>query len=148
MIESDTRVVIGHSLGSVVAYEALCAHSSWPVRTLITLGSPLGIRHLLFDRLDPPPAMEGTERLGRWPGGIERWTNIADAGDVVALVKDLSQRFGKGVESILVHNGATAHDVRPYLTAKETGRAISAGLALRNAPAAEYQGMARVRVTS
>jgi hypothetical protein len=128
VIAPDTRVVIGHSLGSVVAYEALCAHPSWSVRTLITLGSPLGIRHLLFDRLDPPPMLEGTEMVGRWPGSIEQWTNIADGGDVVALVKDLSLRFGQRIENLLVHNGATAHDVRPYLTAKETGRAVAAGL--------------------
>jgi hypothetical protein len=41
-IGPDTRVLIGHSLGSVVAYESLCAHPYWPVRTLVTLGSPLG----------------------------------------------------------------------------------------------------------
>lgn len=128
-IDSDTRVIVGHSLGSVVAYEALCAHPSWPVRTLVTLGSPLGIRHLLFDQLDPPPTVYGTETVGRWPDGIDAWTNIADAGDVVALVKDLTPQFGPDVENVLVHNGATAHDVRPYLTAKETGRAVAAGLA-------------------
>jgi hypothetical protein len=51
----DTSVVIGHSLGSVVAYEALCAARPQPARTFITIGSPLGIRHLIFDQLDPPP---------------------------------------------------------------------------------------------
>jgi len=43
-VDPETRVMVGHSLGSVVAYEVLCAHSEWPVRTLVTLGSPLGIR--------------------------------------------------------------------------------------------------------
>ena len=33
-VGEDTRVVVGHSLGSVVAYEALCAHPGWPVRAL------------------------------------------------------------------------------------------------------------------
>ena len=55
-VGEDTRVVVGHSLGSVVAYEALCAHPEWPVRALVTLGSPLGIRNLIFDRLVPAPA--------------------------------------------------------------------------------------------
>jgi len=54
-VSNDTRVVVGHSLGSVVAYEALCAHPEWPVRALVTLGSPLGIRNLVFDRLVPAP---------------------------------------------------------------------------------------------
>jgi hypothetical protein len=49
-ITEDTRIVIGHSLGSIVAYEALCAHPEWKVDTLITLGSPLGIRNLISTR--------------------------------------------------------------------------------------------------
>jgi hypothetical protein len=127
-IGGDTRVVVGHSLGSVVAYEALCAHPEWPVRALVTLGSPLGIRRLIFDRLVPAPEASGAVR-GAWPGPIRSWVNVADAGDVVALVKDLRPLFGEQVASCLVHNGSHAHDVRPYLTAAETGAAIAAGLA-------------------
>jgi hypothetical protein len=48
---------------------------------------------------------------------------------VVALVKDLRSLFGDQVDCYLVHNGSHAHDVRPYLTAPETGAAIAAGLA-------------------
>jgi pimeloyl-ACP methyl ester carboxylesterase len=129
-IDGDTRVVVGHSLGSVVAYEALCAHPEWPVRALVTLGSPLGIRNLIFDRLLPAPTAgaQGGVRAG-WPGGVQSWVNVADAGDVVALVKDLRPLFGDGVACYLVRNGSHAHDVRPYLTAAETGAAIAAGLA-------------------
>lgn len=53
-VDADTRVVVGHSLGLVVAYEALCAHPQWPVQALVTLGSPLGRRNLIFDKLVPP----------------------------------------------------------------------------------------------
>jgi pimeloyl-ACP methyl ester carboxylesterase len=129
-IGGDTRVVVGHSLGSVVAYEALCAHPEWAVRALVTLGSPLGIRNLIFDRLVPAPAAgaQGGVR-GEWPGVVRSWVNVADAGDVVALVKDLRPLFGDQVVCYLVHNGSHAHDVRPYLTAAETGAAIAAGLA-------------------
>jgi hypothetical protein len=129
-VGGDTRVVVGHSLGSVVAYEALCAHPEWPVQALVTLGSPLGIRNLIFDRLMPAPAV-GTQggMQGVWPGGVRSWVNVADAGDVVALVKDLRPLFGDHVACYLVHNGSHAHDVRPYLTAAETGAAIAAGLA-------------------
>jgi pimeloyl-ACP methyl ester carboxylesterase len=128
-VGEDTRVVVGHSLGSVVAYEALCAHPQWPVRALVTLGSPLGIRNLIFDRLVPAPvARDSGGKLGAWPGEVESWVNLADAGDVVALVKDLRPLFGSRVACSLVHNGSHAHDVRPYLTAAETGAAIAAGL--------------------
>ena len=129
-VDEDTRVVVGHSLGSVVAYEALCAHPEWPVRALVTLGSPLGIRNLIFDRLVPAPAAgESGKPAGAWPGGVQAWMNVADAGDVVALVKDLRPLFGAEVACYLVDNGSHAHDVRPYLTAAETGAAIAAGLA-------------------
>ena len=117
-VAEDTRVVVAHSLGSVVAYEALCAHPQWPVRALVTLGSPLGIRNLIFDRLLPAPtALDGGGLMGAWPGRAQSWVNVADAGDVVALVKDLRPLFGSRVACYLVHNGSHAHDVRPYLTA-------------------------------
>jgi hypothetical protein len=120
----QTRVLVGHSLGSVVAYECLCAHPEWKVNTLVTLGSPLGIRNLIFDLLEPAPQ----NGLGVWPGSVRSWVNIADEGDIVALVKDLRPGFGPRVENWRIHNGAGAHDLLPYLTARETGDAIAAGL--------------------
>jgi hypothetical protein len=54
--------------------------------------------------------------------------NVADCGDVVALVKDLRSAFGPDVDCWIVDNGATAHDARPYLTAIQTGRAIWKGM--------------------
>lgn len=122
-VTDDTRVVIGHSLGSVVAYEALCAHPEWPVRALLTLGSPLGIRNLVFDRLRPRPG----GKPGDWPGSVRAWTSIADEGDVVALVKDLRPLFGDRIAGHLVHNGARAHDATRYLNTPEAGRAVSDG---------------------
>jgi pimeloyl-ACP methyl ester carboxylesterase len=123
-VTPDTRLLVGHSLGSVVAYEALCAHPEWNVRSLLTLGSPLGIATAVFDRLTPPPV----DGRGAWPGSITSWTNIADRGDVVALRKELAPQFGPEVHDQLVHNGATAHDVLPYLTTQEAGRAVRAGV--------------------
>lgn len=122
----DTKVMVGHSLGSVVAYECLCAHPEWPVQSLVTLGSPLGIPNLVFERLQPPPPRKGR---GAWPGPVRHWTNIADGGDVVALVKDLCPQFGNQVKNHLIYNGATAHQILPYLTAEEAGHAIAEGLA-------------------
>jgi pimeloyl-ACP methyl ester carboxylesterase len=127
-VTEDTRVLVGHSLGSVVAYEVLCAHTDWPVRVLVTLGSPLGMRHLIYDRLEPPPRQRGSVLEASWPGPVTAWTNIADAGDVVAAVEDLRPLFGERVQQIRVHNGPHAHDMRPYLTDPATGAVIAAGL--------------------
>lgn len=123
-IGPDTRVVVAHSLGSVVAYEALCALPGHGVRAFVTLGSPLGIRDLVFERLRPAP-----DGLGAWPGGPDlTWTNLADAGDVVALVKDLRPAFGERVRSGLLSNGTHAHDATAYLTDALCGAAIAEGL--------------------
>jgi hypothetical protein len=123
-MDPDTRVLVAHSLGSVAAYEALCSYPELPVTTLVTLGSPLGIPNLIFDRLRPQPVAG----RGVWPAGVQRWTNIADRGDVVALEKSLAARFGGRVRDVLVYNGSHAHDCTRYLTAKETGAAIAEGL--------------------
>ncbi|MEU4253211.1 hypothetical protein AB0F15_38025 [Amycolatopsis sp. NPDC026612] len=123
-VASDTRVLIGHSLGSIVAYEALCAHPEWPVTTFVTVGSPLGIRNLIFDRLRPAPS----SGIGHWPGSVEGWANVADEGDVVALVKDLRPVFGPNVRCMVVDCGARAHDVTRYLTSDAVGEAVAAGL--------------------
>lgn len=123
-ISHETRVIVGHSLGSVVAYEVLCAHPEWPIDTFVTLGSPLGIRHLIFDKLHPQPI----EGHGAWPGSARKWFNIADGGDVVALEKNLANYFGDRVKDYLICNGATAHAAKRYLNVRETGEAIASGL--------------------
>jgi hypothetical protein len=128
-ITEETSVVVGHSLGSVVAYEVLCASPEFPGRSLVTLGSPLGLANLVFDRLQPEPRPPGCERVrGRWPGPVRTWTNIADRGDVVAAVEDLRPLFGDGIRQIRVDNSSHAHDMRPYLTEELTGAAIVAAL--------------------
>jgi pimeloyl-ACP methyl ester carboxylesterase len=125
LIDPETRVVVAHSLGSVVAYEALCSMPDHRIRMLVTMGSPLGIENMVFHRLEPAPVAG----RGVWPGSKElMWTNVADQADVVALVKDLRPRFGEGVRNVLVHNGAKAHAVVPYLTDASTGAAIAEGL--------------------
>ncbi|MFD8724427.1 hypothetical protein ACFV2H_42345 [Streptomyces sp. NPDC059629] len=126
-VAADTRVLVGHSLGSVVAYEALCAHPEWPVSALVTIGSPLGIPNLVFDRLRPPPR----EGRGAWPGSVADWTNLCDRYDVVALRKQLAPLFadgGRTVNDVAVDNGWQAHAVEHHLTAVETGTAIADGL--------------------
>jgi len=127
VVTAETRVLVAHSLGTVVAYEALhryAAAEKWAnVRTLVTMGSPLGIRNLIFDRLSPAPV----NGQGQWPALLKRWVNISDDGDVVALLKRLGDVF-RGVVDFRIDNEALAHDASPYLTADATGAAIADGL--------------------
>ncbi|MFI8454960.1 hypothetical protein [Kitasatospora sp. NPDC085464] len=83
------RIVIAHSLGSVVTYEALHAHPEIEVDLLLTLGSPLALPHGVFHRLSPAPE----DGIGRRPPGVRRWVNISDHGDPVAVPRPLTRRF-------------------------------------------------------
>lgn len=132
LIGPETQVVVAHSIGSVAAYEVLCARQDHGVRALVTLGSPLGIRNLVFDRLRPTPSREnGASTVrGAWPGGPGLvWTNLADEGDVVALVNDLRPLFGAEMKTGIVRNGTHAHSAGAYLTDELCGRAIAQALA-------------------
>lgn len=124
VVGEDTRVLVAHSLGTIVSYRALCNHPAWPVHTFVTLGSPLG-SPMVFDRLDPAPV----DGIGAWPGSVERWVNVAAVGDHAAAVDRLAERFGPRVEDRKVDNGHRAHDPEPYLNNPVTGGAIAAGLA-------------------
>ncbi|MFF3113440.1 hypothetical protein ACFVSN_30115 [Kitasatospora sp. NPDC057904] len=133
-IGDDTLVVIGHSLGSVVAYEYLCQYQPASVRLLLTLGSPLGIPNLIFDRLTPAPA----DGHGAWPGTLPAWVNVADPDDIVALRPDLAGLFtgpppGRVDDRKVANPPKAPHGVTTYLNARETGSAL--GHALAQGPA-------------
>jgi hypothetical protein len=123
-IDSETRIVIGHSLGSVIAYEAVCARPE-RIETLLTLGSPLGIRNVVFDKLTPPPGAMG---IGQWPGKVKYWRNVAASGDPVAAEKKLADCFGNEVEDRIIHSGWDAHSSTRYLNSREAGEAIARSL--------------------
>ena len=86
--EHRPDVVIAHSLGTVVTYEALCAYPDLTADLLITLGSPLGMRPVL-SRLEPGIG----QSQGARPPGVRRWVNVADLGDPVAVPRKLRQVF-------------------------------------------------------
>jgi hypothetical protein len=124
-VTPDTQIVIGHSLGSVVVYEYLARYRPPQVELLVTLGSPLGIPNLVFDKLTPTPA----NGLGAWPGTVAGWVNVADPDDIVALRKQLAPLFpapggAAGVEDHLVGNGDEPHAISRYLNAEPTGAAL------------------------
>lgn len=124
----ETRLVIGHSLGSVVAYEALCAKPE-QVTAFLTLGSPLGLRNVVFDKLTPRPSAAG---IGAWPGRVAQWTNVAARGDIVAAQKELAPRFGvrfgDRVVDVLIDSGWDAHSSTRYLNSLQAGAAVARAL--------------------
>ncbi|MEU7742497.1 hypothetical protein [Nonomuraea sp. NPDC049158] len=106
------RVVIAHSLGSVVAYETLWANPDLEVDLLVTLGSPLGMRNVVFERLLPAPI----NGLGSRPAGVKRWVNIADKDDIAAIPPDLCGSFtGVDVEELVNLDWIDFHTAEKYL---------------------------------
>ncbi|MGW2401698.1 hypothetical protein ACWCYY_34610 [Kitasatospora sp. NPDC001664] len=111
LIGPDTRAVYAHSLGSVVAYEAV-HRLEHPLPLLVTFGSPLGLRTIVRERLRPqPPAV---------PPTVKRWVNLADRDDFVVALLNLDRVFGDGTgvlePTVKVTNpGFDAHAATKYL---------------------------------
>jgi hypothetical protein len=114
------RVVVAHSLGTVVAYDWLRSNANTSATSLITLGSPLGfrgIRKLLHPGLDRSPAP--------WPNGVTTWLNVAAKKDPVALVKVLDGMFAGTVDDEPAANPrGAAHDAVEYLQNVHIAKAL------------------------
>lgn len=112
-IPPGCRVLIGHSLGSVVAYEFLRRNPGHGVELLITAGSPLGLRmvraHLRVEPLSVPA-----------------WVNVRDLRDPVACAGELRGWWPqiREADEIVVDNGSKAHSAERYLSRRQTGVAL------------------------
>jgi hypothetical protein len=93
LLESGHDVLlVGHSLGSVIAFDTLWEVSRrepWPWRVnLLTLGSPLGL-HYVQRRL-----LSRRQRGAlRYPDNIRHWINVATTGDLTAVDRRLHNDF-------------------------------------------------------
>ncbi|MGW6204399.1 alpha/beta hydrolase [Streptomyces sp. NPDC055089] len=74
-------IVIGHSLGSIVAFEALASYGG-PVPLLVTIGSPIATSGLIWPLLQPRPPTT--------PRCVDRWLDFWDADDMVVPRRSLS----------------------------------------------------------
>lgn len=96
--EGEHLLLIAHSMGSIIAYDALwelhhVEGFTHCVDCLLTIGSPLGMRYV-------QKRLAGHDRKAaqRYPGNIRRWVNIAAHGDLVALDPRLADDFGEMLE--------------------------------------------------
>lgn len=93
--------LVSHSMGTVVAYEALweMTHEDGrppPVALFLTLGSPLGM-HYVQKRL-----LGLRDGSCRYPGGIDTWVNVSAVGDLVSVDECVADDFAAMVERGLV----------------------------------------------
>ena len=108
MTKTDGVVLIGHSLGSVIAYdvvrENMEAVSPLNIKTLITMGSPLkwvtDIRRAENGENGPPdPSALSLPGI--------RWINIYDKEDPVALKDELPDTMFGNVKNVPIASGNT-----------------------------------------
>jgi hypothetical protein len=137
---NDNILLIGHSMGSIIAYDTL-----WELSHLeelpgkidfLTIGSPLGMNYVLHRLL-------GGKYTGKnkYPTNIRNWINISSEGDVTALDRIFSDDFSEMrkleiVESIedhcegiynFFHNdkGLNCHRSYGYLVNPAVGKVIA-----------------------
>lgn len=137
----DRVLLIGHSMGSVIAYDSLWELDHleglrYCVDCFLTIGSPLGM-HYVQRRL----IGLAHSRPRIYPQNLRRWVNIAARGDLVALDPGLADDFGEmvrsgGVDSITdmnvgVYNyyrdgrGLNVHKSYGYLVNPHVARVIT-----------------------
>ncbi|MDN0193657.1 hypothetical protein [Streptomyces sp. S.PNR 29] len=120
-VTAGTRVLVGHSLGSVVAFEFVRRRPEHRLDLLVTLGSPLGAR---FVRALMPDPAHGSAGL---PDAVAAWVNVRDPHDPVAFAGSL-ERYWPGLRDVPVDNQGDAHAAPRYLGKWQTGAALLAVL--------------------
>ncbi len=133
-------MLVGHSLGSVIAYDALWElsrrrNSDVRIDQFLTIGSPLGLKFVQHRML-------GSAERGapRYPDNIRTWRNLSAIGDMTALdqrmAKDFAPMQNDGlVESIsddidLINyfrgpDGLNVHKCYGYMANAKTGAVLT-----------------------
>ncbi|MBN1150247.1 hypothetical protein JXA84_03380 [candidate division WOR-3 bacterium] len=126
-ITENTRVVVGHSLGSVIGYEVLSGLEKPNIPLFITLGSPLGLcsvkRHV--------------SKPFKKPDSVEEWINAFDERDFIALNKldESNSHTGKGItnKNDICNESPGHHGIKGYLDNAFVATSIyNAALGVRN----------------
>lgn len=132
-------LLIGHSMGSVIAYDTLweMSHNERDhvvVDLLLTMGSPLG-QHYIQKRLKGST----TPAASRYPNNIRKWKNLSAVGDLTAIDPRLRNDFGdmlqlgllESFEDVEIHNYfrlegvLNAHSEYGYLVNDTTARTVA-----------------------
>lgn len=103
-------VVLGHSLGSIIAYDVLRERrsSSLQVPLFVTVGSPLGVAEV----------QDLVERPLEVPASVAAWLNASDARDMVALDHTIRPEYAppeKCTDVYVVNDSDNHHGIGEYL---------------------------------
>jgi hypothetical protein len=121
-LTAEPTVVVGHSLGSVVAYKVILRNrAKLNLRKFITVGSPLGLK-AISSKLGVPEN----------PGGEDGWYNAYDERDIVAL-NPLDNVYFRTDPAIVNNNKVknktdNRHGIIGYLNDRDVAAQIAAAL--------------------
>ncbi|MEM7763460.1 MAG: hypothetical protein AAF290_05225 [Pseudomonadota bacterium] len=114
-------LLIGHSLGSVISWDALwelshVSASDVPVDLFMTLGSPLGNK--VIQR-----GLRGRHAIGadRFPHNVRRWVNLVAYGELTALDRRMSNDFA---DMLTVGAADSIEDYDVFNHYRENGRLL------------------------
>jgi len=96
--QDDKVLLIGHSMGSVIAFDSLwelhhLENMQHCVDCLLTIGSPLGMNYVQRRLIGLR-----NKQVPDYPGNVRNWVNISARGDLVALDPVLANDFRKMIE--------------------------------------------------
>lgn len=142
--EGRRVMIIGHSMGSVIAFDALWELShehdcDEQISCFLTLGSPLGLRFVQKQLLGAN--MSGKRKF---PANIANWVNISAMGELTALDREFADDYQEMVTLGMVSEirdfhrgvynyyrddaGLNVHRSYGYMVNPATGRAVAAWL--------------------
>jgi pimeloyl-ACP methyl ester carboxylesterase len=116
-------VVVGHSLGTVIAYDVLseASFAASVVPLLVTLGSPLGYTEI----------QDVVTRPLRLPTPVQLWANFADPLDLVALDTNLADEFQGApriIDALVDNPSPNNHAACGYLRASRVRSTVTAAV--------------------
>ena len=100
---SNQVLLIGHSMGSIIAYDTLWELShleKLPGKVdLLTLGSPLGLNYVQH-------RLKGNKYSGKkkYPTNIKSWVNISAVGDVTAVDRIFADDFDEMIKLEIIES--------------------------------------------
>lgn len=109
-------VIIGHSLGSIIAYDVL-SRRPHDVPLLVTIGSPLAVTEIQ-DLVSQPL---------RVPEGVRAWRNVADGRDLVALDRTIRPEYApeeRTADFLVVNDSPSHHGALEYLASAPVRSAV------------------------
>ncbi|MGE0704258.1 MAG: hypothetical protein AB7F99_16365 [Vicinamibacterales bacterium] len=128
---AERLVIVSHSMGTMLAYDVLRNCPECPkVDTLITLGSPLGIREVQDELSASPSGVDFP------PASLDAWVNVYDPLDPICgpdprIANDYHPSGGRKVVDVLESNwGRWRHTITHYLAGTELRRHLGRALGI------------------